>query len=161
MKRFSLPCPVSYFAFSSGLALLSLTAGCSTQPARDYSGVQLQHVSGTVTADGKPLANGLILFEAPDKQFSAGPTDENGYYQLRFDSRKLGVTPGEKIVRIYSARKINGFNSSEEVSTVEGVKPQKVDPNERVPSRYNEKSELKRTVTSEPSQTFDFDLELK
>lgn len=145
-----------------GIVVTSVGAiGCGPEGA-DYSRVELIQVSGKVTIDGQPLVGAVVTFEAADGQFSYGLTDSNGAYALQFDSDKSGVTPGAKIVRISTARKIPGLNTSEgseagEASTESG--PSAPAAAERVPDRFNSQSELRADVTR--SQSFDFAIESK
>lgn len=72
-------------AWLSAFALLAI-AGCG--------GDGLADVTGTVTIDGAPLAEGDIIFEAADQSSTPqGTTITNGQFKLR-------VGPGKKIVRI-------------------------------------------------------------
>lgn len=146
-----------------GILMLAASAvGCGPEGA-DYSKVDLINVQGKVTLDGQPLAGAVVTFEAADGQFSYGLTDSNGSYSLQFDSEKQGVTPGAKIVRISTTRKIPGLNTSEgsEGGEASGEGPAATPSanTERVPARYNKDSELKAEVTR--SQSFDFALESK
>ncbi len=153
-----------------GFAAACGLAGCNTSPQMDYDSVGLVDVSGTVRLDGKPLPNAVVVFESPDGQFSAGVTNDSGRYQLQFDSQASGVTPGEKTVRISTAQKITGVNTeegSEEAPPGEGSE-ESGEPaesggqsKELVPEKYNKRSELKKTVKPDESQTFDFELKSK
>jgi hypothetical protein len=63
-------------------------------PIAGCGGDGLADVTGTVTIDGAPLAEGDIIFEAADQSSTPqGTTITNGQFQLR-------VGPGKKIVRI-------------------------------------------------------------
>jgi hypothetical protein len=137
--------------------LTSLCVGCGGQQS-DYSKLGLVNASGTVTLDGQPLPDAVITFDAPDGQFSFGLTDSGGGYSLQLDSDQRGVTPGEKVVRISTTRKILGLNTSEG-GEQEAPQPKSkaADKNEKVPAKYNKDSELKVTVTSDKSR-YDFDL---
>lgn len=73
------------FGLLAALSLFAI-AGCT--------GSGLADVTGTVTIDGMPLAEGDIIFEADDKNSTpAGATIKDGQF-------KLQVAPGKKIVRI-------------------------------------------------------------
>jgi hypothetical protein len=147
----------------AALALLAfLAVGCSTSPSIDYSKAGLVDVSGSVTMDGEPLQAAVITFEMPDGQFSFGETDAEGRYSLQFDSfGKLGVTPGPKVVRISTTKKVLGLNA-EEGETPKGEESTESSPQQQnlelVPARYNKDSDLKVKVEPSKSQTFDFDL---
>ena len=145
-------------AFASLLGLF-FTVGCSDS-VTDYSQVDLHSVSGRVTLDGQPLSDALVTFESPDSQFSYGLTDAEGRYVLQFDSMKQGVTPGDKVVRISTKRRLPGMEGGEEgAPPAENAKsegPPKEERVEQVPPQYNSKSTL--TAKVEGRATFDFDL---
>jgi hypothetical protein len=154
---------LSVFCVTGVIAIASL-AGCSTAPSTDYGKVDLVEVSGVVTLDDQPLPGAVVTFEAPDGQFSFGETDGDGRYVLLFDSAgKTGVTPGEKIVRISTTRKILGLNADESEgeapageSVGEGDSATKPTL-ELVPEKFNKNSELKADVSHDKT-TFNFDL---
>lgn len=142
--------------------LAVLTAGCSTSPSIDYSKAGLVDVSGTITMDGESLPAAVVTFEMPDGQFSFAETDAEGRYALQFDSTgQMGVTPGPKIVRISTTKKILGLNA-EEGEAPEGEESTESRPRQKnlelVPEKYNKNSELTVEVEPGTSQTFDFDL---
>ncbi|MDR1383763.1 MAG: carboxypeptidase-like regulatory domain-containing protein [Planctomycetaceae bacterium] len=140
--------------------LLIWTIGCPTNHhARiDYSNVDLIHGSGRITLDGQPLPYAQVFFEDVEKATLAfGLTDENGRYSLMFNSVKEGVEAGNKRVQIWTAR--GGIEFRDKIPN-ENLGRGK----ERVPDRYNRKTELFRTVVSskeQRTQTFDFELESK
>src|SRR5688572_3766102 len=109
------------------------------------SGPQLARVSGTVKMDGAPLKDAFVTF-TPEQagRPSFGGTDANGYYDLVYTDTKKGALPGQHTVK---------------VSTHQGANPDagtKAQP-ERVPAKYNSKSELKKKV--EPgSNTIDIEI---
>jgi len=163
----------------SAVALLLAVVGCGGPPSADYSKVDLLSVDGTVTLDGKPLANAVITFENPDDStFAYALTDASGGYELRFDSVMMGCTPGTKVVRISTTRRIPGLNGGEgeeggesggegEGDLGEGEMAEESGDEdggaaasrggELVPSQYNRESEL--TVEVAPgSLHHDFDL---
>lgn len=141
------------------LLMVTTTSGCGFGPAAEYGKLDLVSVSGTITLDDQPLPAAVVTFEDPaNGAYSYGLTGSNGSYTLRLDSVKSGVTTGKKIVRVSTTRKILGLNSSEESgeSSTEGTAKAAPEP-EKVPERYNKKSELTADVSS--SQTkFDFKL---
>ena len=125
--------------------------GCSSGSNVDYSGLGLIKVAGVVTLDGSPLPDVTVLFESPDGQFSSGVTDQNGKYRLAYDSDTVGVTPGEKTIRISKkplSEEGDEFESEdEELSSTE--------QKETLPTKFNTKSDLKMTV---PSSSYDIEL---
>ena len=124
----------------SSLMTIVLMAGCNSSPRPDYNDVELVQVSGTVELDGKPLSDAVVTFEAPTGQFSFAQTDARGYYSLRFDSVKYGTEPGEKTVRISTARRILGLNVDEQAGEVDPDAPPEDAPPEVVPEKYNKSS---------------------
>lgn len=148
-------------AFGMGLALaLAMVSGCESKPKAAYGSLGLVSVNGRVTLNGQPLAQAVITFDdVQDGTFSYGQTDSGGNYTLQLDSDMRGVKPGKKIVRISTARKILGLNSSEEggESSLDGdaVKPETA--KELVPDKYYKNSELTAEVSSS-KRTFHFDL---
>ena len=148
-------------AFGVGLVLaLAMLSGCESKPKAAYGSLGLVSVSGRVTLDGQPLAKAVITFDdVHDGTFSYGQTDSGGNYTLQLDSDMRGVKPGKKIVRISTARKILGLNSSEEAgeSSVDGDAVKPVVGKERVPDKYYKNSELTAEV-SPSNRTFHFDL---
>ena len=149
-------------AFAVGLSFV--LTGCSGEIA-DYSKVELVTVGGTITLDGEPVEGAVITFESTDTgAFSGAMSDSKGRYQLRFDSQKMGVTPGRKLIQIGTARKILGISSTEEAgesSVEEEGDPAETgivaDNSEKIPACYNQDSRLFVDVTP-TSYTVDFDL---
>jgi hypothetical protein len=142
------------FLFLLNLALL---CGCEGAPASNYDGLGLVPVSGKITLDGQPLPNAVVTFDAPDGQFAYGLTDANGQYSLQVDSVAKGCPPGPRVVRVSTARKILGLNSSEEGGQEGGEGPPKPKAEERVPAKYNKDSDQKVEV-SKGTTSYDFDL---
>jgi hypothetical protein len=135
--------------------LAMVLAGCGGPNPEE---VTLVRANGTVTLDGEPLENAIVVFEAANGVFSYARTDSRGRYVLRFDSKEMGVTPGKKTVRISMNRRIFGLNSKDEGAPDDpagGSFPKQ--PPERVPRKYNSQSELSTEVTPDRT-TYDFDL---
>jgi len=127
---------------------LAAMAGCA---ADQYNELGLIGVSGTVTLDGKPLVGAKVSFVSQDKRSAIGTTDASGRYALMYDSKRAGVTPGPKVVRITQAD-VEGESSNADAPTSgEGA------VKEPIPARYNRNSELKADV-SPSNKTFDFAL---
>lgn len=137
-----------------------MLAGCKRQVS-DYSEITLVHGAGLVTLDEQPLADAVVTFEdLSDDTFSYATTDKDGRYTLQFDSQMRGVKIGRKIVRISTTRKILGLTSKagrdENVTEIRG----KDRAAEKVPERYNKKSQLAIEVTKR-SEPFNFALKSK
>jgi len=120
-------------------ALMVTALGCSNR--------DLGQVSGTVTLDGEPLADAMVIFTPmTGGRPAAGRTDAQGRYELIFDRAGAGAVHGEHFVEIRTADERILEDDSVEVIP------------ERVPAKYNATSELRRTV-EEGSNVFDFELE--
>jgi hypothetical protein len=115
-------------------------------------------VSGRITLDGQPVPFAQVFFHDVKMDTNTfGLTDASGKYQLMFNSEKAGVEPGEKIVRIWTAR--GGLEFKDKIPK-ENLGRNK----EKIPAVYNRSSELKATIVSPKEknrQTFDFDLDSK
>lgn len=100
-------------------------------------GGKLGEVEGTVTLNGKPLSGAEVVFQ-PDHEGrpSSGITDEEGHYVLQYTANQAGAEVGVHTVRI-RAEVTRKDRFGEEVTV-----------GDRVPTRYNEESELKKEVTS-------------
>ncbi|PQO31424.1 carboxypeptidase regulatory-like domain-containing protein [Blastopirellula marina] len=113
------------------------------------SGPQLGTVEGSVTLDGKPLPGAIVSFRPVEGGRTAeGMTDESGHFIIEFAAGSKGALVGDHEIRVTTFReKVIGDNGRVE------------DPGmpEKVPRKYNDQSELIRTV--EPGKNH-FDLEL-
>ena len=129
----------SLFTFAVLFAvLLNVIAGCNRSPAT-------ARVTGTITFDGKPLANAGVEFLPEDgSRSSFGGTDANGKYELKFSASAIGAMPGKHKVVIRTA----------------ASEPDPENPNaakEKLPARYNTNSELTAELKG-GSNVVDFDL---
>jgi len=132
------------------LCTAGILVGCSQVSGKDeqrYRAAGVVEVSGMITFDGQPLANAQIVF-TPGGEY--GVTDANGKYQLRINSKRTGALPGEKVVRIWTTMRGDGYDEL----MGNNVYPTK----ETIPVEYNRASTLTRTVEPSKSQTFDFEL---
>lgn len=107
------------------------------------SGPKKYKVNGTVSFDGKPIADGRITFKGDASKlgtYSAPIT--NGAYTLEAE-------PGNYLIEITASRMTGKF-----VTTVEG----KNEIGEMyIPEKYNSKSTTQKDVTSNPTE-INFDL---
>lgn len=110
-------------------------AGCG-------DGLRLVPVTGTVTLDGLPLADATVVFRPEQGRLSAGTTDAEGRYVLRYTDEKAGALPGAHTVQIVTV-----------AATDDATAPAR----EKVPARYNARSELRAAVSAD-SPTHDFEL---
>jgi hypothetical protein len=117
--------------------------GCGSSGPEKYT------VSGTVTFDGQPVADGEIIFsaEAGGKGTDGGKI-VNGQYTLQ-------ALPGKKVVRVMAMREVPGkfdeSNPGEKVPFKEMY----------IPDKYSGRSELKAEITAGGKNQFDFPLTSK
>jgi hypothetical protein len=92
-----------------------------------------------ITLDGTPLANATVVFtpQEPGMKPSRGITDASGRYELTYLRDRKGAVLGKHEVRVTTRTEHK--------------------PTERVPAKYNSRSELTADVTSD-GETFNFDL---
>lgn len=135
------------------LLMASAAFGCTGGPRADGDLVRVA-VSGEVTLDGKPLPEGKIEF-AP---VGTAPADiavadiEDGRFSI---VRSVGPSPGKYKVKI-SSRKSQKIAAGQEP----GGAPNKREP-EKIPKKYNTKSELEIHIPPEGPVTLNFPLEGK
>lgn len=136
--------PWHYVALLACVAVLAVPiAGCSkgNQPP-------LGSVTGTVTLDGKPLANADVTFQpvGPGRAAMA-TTDDQGRYEMTYLNDVKGALVGSTVVMITTAKSGSDDGKTPAVP-------------ERLPKRYHKESTLKVEV-AEGSNTFNFDLKSK
>ncbi|HLJ95251.1 MAG TPA: hypothetical protein VKU02_18885 [Gemmataceae bacterium] len=119
---------------------------------------KLAPVSGKVMLNGKPLAQATVMFSPIGKpgsieagEGSAGKTNENGEYSLKTSSGKNGALVGTHQVMITALEAQVGDRDT---------RPRRGGPPlaDKVPSRYNSKTELTFDVPSGGSDKADFEL---
>lgn len=122
------------------LLAVGLLVGCASGPNEPTPVT----VTGTVLLDGKPLESGTITFSATDGRPPAEGTIANGAYSLK-------VPPGERRVEIrrYVDLKDKKGPGGETLTM------------DTIPSKYNNESTLKATVTAEGPNEFGFKIESK
>jgi len=113
----------------ASVVLLLCVTGCFQR------GPELAPVAGTVTLDGEPLAGAQVEFKPMKGNPSYGTTDERGRYELKYTKDKTGAVVGGHVVRITTQTTV----VDPETGTESQI-PQ------RVPAKYNERSELIREV---------------
>lgn len=123
-----------------------LTLGCSP------GGYRAAPISGNVTLDGAPLADATVLFE-PVGTTNPGPpatavTDAGGDFTLAIGEDKPGAVVGKNRVRI-STRRIESDPTTDTTKELAA---------ERVPERYNSKTDLEFEVPSGGSDSVEFKL---
>lgn len=176
MKRCHQPATL----FTSTIILTAFAvAGCGG--GTEYEGPPRSAITGTVTVDGSPLANGTISFVADDdaKRSTTAPIAD-GKYSI---PEGKGPNYGGHFVVISGSLEVEETPESEEESPAgedEGVEggededdeddeddeeeeeeggrlSEFVSPGNTLPSKYNSESELSADVSS-ASHVFDFDL---
>lgn len=120
------------------------SAGCG-------GGTELASVEGSVTMDGKPLANATVLFVNSQSRPSAARTNEQGFYRLNFSDRELGAVPGKNVVRIST---VQGVGLNEDGTSIPGVK-------ESVPMKYNIQTTLNFDVQPNVRNIANWELDSK
>ena len=122
-------------------ALLSISCfGCSSGTPGNLP--NLSPVTGTVTLDGKPLADAYVNFAPENARPSSGQTDADGVFTLTFNDQLDGAAVGTHKVTI-TTRMVPSLPTAA--------------PPPPVPPRYNINSELTATVKS-GDNTIDFEL---
>lgn len=119
----------------AALSLALMGAGCGTGGPKTYP------VSGTVTWNGNPVAEGDILFVSPDEPevVDAGKI-VNGQFVL-------SVRAGQKRIQIHATRE-GAFDPAMQTRIREPY----------IPARYNAQTILQEEVTAEAENRFKFDL---
>jgi hypothetical protein len=138
-------------AFAAVVLLATCTA-CNQSP------FAVVPVSGTVLLDGQPLAGGVINFQpvVTGTSVNGGPGssarfDSSGRFSLATMRGQPGAVVGKHRVKIYS------FNAETAKGSDGGGTP----PRERVPARYNYRSELMFDVPPGGTDKADFSITTK
>jgi hypothetical protein len=124
--------------FVASILVMATIAGCSSKPANMPA---LAPVTGTVTMDGTPLANVLVLLRSEKGAVSMGVTDSSGSYHAKYLSRFAGAALGKTTVEI------TGLPKSADDPT----------PTVAVPTKYNTATSLSMDVQKGMNK-FDFQL---
>jgi hypothetical protein len=100
----------------SGLALCAVilvAGGCGG------GGPTYAPVSGTLTLDGKPYGDGVVVFlpkatstNPNPGRSSAGETDEKGHFVLKTDDLKNGAVVGKHLVKISTRGPVMQFDAA-------------------------------------------------
>jgi hypothetical protein len=121
-------------------------------------GLPREHISGTVTLDGTPLASGSIQFtpvgqgDVKNPALSAGAPIASGAYDI---PKQVGLTPNQYTVSISSAAGSSAAPANEPPG------PAQAPAKEAVPEKYNRSSTLTAEVKAGADNTFNFDLTSK
>ena len=112
--------------------------------------------SGKVIVDGQPLPRGSISFVSKVRQngVRSGAVITDGEYALPIEK---GLPPGEYAVSILDAGGGTAAERVKNTNMLPGSEPF-VQIQQRIPPKYNFKSELIREVTAEGPNVFNFDI---
>ncbi len=129
------------------LVLCSIVAGCATG-----DGLDRRAVSGTVTLDGRPIVQGVLMFEPTSDAVgtSVGASIRDGRFTI---PRREGPVPGPYLARIYA--------SSGVLAPLSGKATSPLVPRpmiELIPERYNRRSTLGVVVPPRGPSSFRFRL---
>jgi hypothetical protein len=130
---------------------LGLAAGCTG------SGDDLprEAVSGTVTLDNEPLANGTITFIPAAGAGGGGGTIAGGTFSI---GREGGLVPGSYNVAIYASAKGGDQTKPQQVG---GTKKEAQVAKELIPAKYNSQTELKCEIKKGGGNDLKFTLQSK
>ncbi len=139
MSRSSTASGVSRYVFSMTLAFT--LSGCG--------GPDYHDVAGKVTLDGQPLPDASITFmpESEEGTAAVGRTDSAGNYRLGRGAERFGTTVGQYRVRITTYQAGNDQDH-----------PPIPPVPERVPAKYNIRSDLTAEVVPEEN-VIDYELD--
>jgi len=115
--------------YLAGCLLALVAEGCGSEKLPG-----LGQVSGTITMDGKPVANAAVQFTPTETGATAsvGQTDASGKYELYYSRGHKGAKVGEHSVTVNNFRDAGESGQGQQ---------------ESIPAKYNVKTELKATVT--------------
>ncbi len=135
-------CSKPFYAVMAVVLAMAPMTGCGRSNGRFG-------LSGSVRLDGVSIDGGTIELTPVDGPVltTAGSVIVDGRYTV---TAKQGLLPGIYRVRVFWAERPNG------PGTIGGVSAPP--PQERIPDRYNSKSELTVEVQAHSANRFDFDL---
>lgn len=143
---------VSFLSGSAWLARAGIVCLAFTLVGCGGDGVERSAVSGSVTLNGEPVEQGMILFSPLGEGPSAGGNIEQGQYKIEGDR---GPSPGNYRVEIRAYRGTGRTTHDAASGTTQEVKVP------IIPARYNNNSELKVEITPDASNQYDFELTSK
>ena len=80
------------------LCALMLTVGCShSEPSYNLS-----PATGSVSLDGKPVTNAMVVFHSDSSPAASGKTDSSGQFVLETGKHGAGIARGDFLVQIMS-----------------------------------------------------------
>jgi hypothetical protein len=136
-------------------AALALAAGCSG--AGDD--LPREAVSGNVTLDGQPLANGSISFVPAGGSTSSEPTGAGGEIRSgKFSiAREGGLVPGNYNVSVYASERGTERTKPAQAGN---LKPTEL-PKQLIAAKYNTNTELKAEIKKGGGNDLTFTLQSK
>jgi hypothetical protein len=140
------------FAITTCLAFLSVSlAGCG-----DSDGLAREAISGTVTLDGQPLADGAIQMLPINRTegTAGGAIVKDGKYTIE---REKGLLPGQYRVVISSSQ----AGAAAPSDGPPGPVPTSDAPKDPIPAKYNIETTLTADVKSGTPNVFPFELSTK
>ena len=145
------------------IALIVLVLGGCGEPGGDD--LPREPISGTVSFDGKPLANGTIQFQPASQAegMAAGGMVVDGHFEV---PRGEGPVPGKYKVQIDSLTgtvsvPVPGLPASPEGDVMPGelkIPPKKMMQRRLIPPRYNSQTVLTAQVRPGGPNRYEFDL---
>lgn len=146
--------------------LVSVGCGSSGGDTKTYSG-KLVPISGTVTLDGKPIAEVNVSFTMTDKapegfRGANGLTDSSGKFQL-MTGTTLGVPPGRYRVSMERWATPDGSPFKEDPANgIDAVQAQMSGMlKQLIPEKYNDPKQAQFTVTVTENHKDPVTLDLK
>jgi len=122
---------------------LVIISGCGTTE----DPLNRQGVSGKVTFNGQPLANGTVEFQTEGKGVGSGAVIEQGEFVIP-DAK--GLPPGEYIVRVSA--------SGDKEETLEAAGESDELAKELIPPEYNTESNVRFTVKEGEENVLDLNI---
>ena len=132
---------ISKVSYLTGVLAL-LIIGCGE------SGPPIASVEGTITMDGKPLANASVVFSPESGRPAGAKTDAEGHYVLNFSAGRKGAVPGKNRVQIRTGSE-GGI--ADDGSRSPGTP-------ETVPAQFNDQSTLEFVVEDGKVNVADFEV---
>jgi len=139
-------------------ALIGVASGCGG------GGPTYAPVSGTVTLDGKPYGDAVVVFlpkatstNPNPGRSSAGETDAKGHFVLKTDELKNGAVVGKHLIKISTRGPVMQFDAAT-------GSPDNAPPNikrDLVPAEWNTMSEKEFEVPPSGTDKANFDIVTK
>lgn len=135
----------------------ALLIGCGSVDEEGAKGRQA--VTGSVSLDGSPLAEGSIQFVPKDPNLGApvGATIADGKYAIE---KEQGPLPGSYAVKIDSIEGGSAPKSAAE-ALENAERPTKIVAKNRVAAKFNAKTKLSAEVKAEGPRSLDFEVTSK